>query len=642
MSLDPQDSGHGSGVDFLRPLPLKLADYRKQYKESLANRAAYWSAQAKRLDWSKAFVNVVEEDFTIPRVAWFAGGRLNAAVNALLRNQDAAKADKPALAFFGNTDEPTVLTYAQLLANVQSAVKSLVALGASRQNPVALYLPNRPEVIILSLACAWLGIPYGPIAKRFPVERALHCINELDARVVLVSANGAESPYDNRLNELSQNLENVTLINAGQDTLAGSTPWSNFLKKGDAVELPEPVDIDAEDTLMVLYGKSVGGSPMGGLYAIGGYLVQAATSFSYIFADGRPEKGNRRIYNAVDLASSAGQTYAFWGPLLSGGAVYLADTNQKPGVKEVCAALKETPISMLCKPTMIARVKEELNGQPLPCQSRFNRVVSLDDSLPPRLVAFAATNLTQDATRVQNCWIQNESGAALMSDFTGPELNRAGSLGLPAFGVEPQVLSDFGDPCGTNISGQLAFKQSWPGMIRSVYKSENRLREFHFNRFPSCFSTNDGMRIDADGFFWFMGRLDDMIKMHGHSLATSEVEAVLITHEAVNESAVVGIAMETHDELVTFIVPNNLSLMNDPTDTNVLSAELADFVARKLGDFARPSRVVYVSELPRTSTGKVVRRLLRRIASGDVRNGEDLSHVANPESLTKLMKQGGE
>lgn len=638
MSLNPQDDSRGPVPDFGGPVPLELDTYRHLHAQSISDREGYWRVQAQRLDWTRPFESVMQEDFSRPEIRWFSGGRLNVAANVLLRHIENGSPDTPALGFIRPGEPTRFVTYAQLLEQVQQAARSLIALGAGPDKPVALYLTNRPEAVILALACAWLGIPYGAIAKRFPVERVLHCVAEMEASLLLVSANGAQSTYDRRLPELVTQLAGARLVNAGPQPLDTALSWEDFLEHGAGLPTPQPVESDAEQPLMILYGKSVGGSPMGGIFATGGYLVQAATSFTYLLSDGREDKPNRRVFNTVDLASSAGQTYSLWGPLLNGGTILLADTNSRPGVDELRSALEHSPLAMLCKPTLIARLKESLAERPFPTQARFSRVVSIDDSLTPRLVTFAANNLTPDATRVLNCWIQNESGVALMCDFAAPELNRAGSLGLPAFGVEPVIINDFGQCCGQNMSGQLAFAHSWPAMIRAVYKAPDKLKAFYFSRFPGYYSTNDGMRRDMQGFFWFMGRLDDVIKAHGHSLATSEVETVLVTHPAVDECAIVGIAAESADELVAFVVPSDPKPVHDPAAAATLSAEISVYIARKLGDFAIPSRVVYVTELPRTATGKVVRRLLRRIAGGDVQTNEDLSHVANPNSLSRLIK----
>ena len=254
--------------------------------------------------------------------------------------------------------------------------------------------------------------------------------------------------------------------------------------------------------------------------------------------------------------------------------------------------------------------------------------------LTPRLVKFAGESLATGPERVLNLWIQSESGVALINTFAFDKLNRPGSLGLPFLGIETRNINHQGQACRHNESGQLVFASSWPGMIRSIWGQNERFLELYLQRVKGYFNTNDGVRVDNDGFYWFMGRLDDVIKVRGQSLATSEIEAVLMSHPMISESAVVSIGGEEGEEIIAYLVIEQ----TEQNGYTSIESDLTGYIIQRVGEFAVPTRYIVTDELPRTRTGKVVRRLLRRIATGDIGADEDLSHVANPDAVKKLVK----
>ncbi|HUT62351.1 MAG TPA: hypothetical protein VMZ04_00195, partial [Anaerolineae bacterium] len=239
-------------------------------------------------------------------------------------------------------------------------------------------------------------------------------------------------------------------------------------------------------------------------------------------------------------------------------------------------------------------------------------------------------------------WIQSESGAALINTYTTSALNRSGALGLPFLGIKPLIINHMGQICRPNESGQLVFDSSWPSMIRTIWGQSERFREHYFRRLPGYFITNDGVRVDNEGFFWFMGRLDDVIKVRGQSLATLEIETVLVTHPDISEAAVVSVIIEESDNLIAFLAVEQRRFEQEQnSDFSLLESELTGYIVKRIGEFALPNRYVFVRDLPRTRTGKIVRRILRRIAKGDITQDEDLSHIVNPDSVDKFIREKG-
>jgi acetyl-CoA synthetase len=329
--------------------------------------------------------------------------------------------------------------------------------------------------------------------------------------------------------------------------------------------------------------------------------------------------------------------HGLWGALASGTALSLRPGHEPDArVLEGIAAAHDE-IGLLTSPRHLGSLREVLAGATL-AEKRFSFVACTGDALPPRLIRFAGAALTTGEARVLNLWIQTESGGALLATGPSAELNRPGALGLPLPGIEMLVVNDLGERCRPNESGQLLFKGSWPARARGIWGDPEHLRRAHFGSVPGCYATNDGVRVDDEGFAWFMGRLDDVVKIEGESISTAEVEHALASHPRVTEVAVVGLA-EREVSLMAFVVARG-DLPREQEEA--LAAELTAWGSARLGDAGRRLRVIFATSLPRTRSGKVVRRVLKRIATGDIQSGEDFGHVANPDSLDFLFRHATE
>jgi acetyl-CoA synthetase len=623
----------------------ELLAWRAAWRRSVEQPGEWWSEQARRVPWEQPFVEVVREDLRQGRVEWFPGGRLNACRAALDAQVAAGRGGVTALRFVGPSGEARARTYTALLAEVERTAAALAAAGLSSGDRLGLYLPDCPEAVVFSLAGARLGLTLVPIPHRFPASTAAECLRDCGARLVVVASETGRTAYEERAASLAGLRGDWSAVVVGEfdQQWAGFQPLARFLQAVPVGARVAPVPVEAEHPLFLLYAKAMTGIPRGSVFATGGFVVQAAASFDALFSPAAGQDATPALFCAVDLATSAGQAYGTWGPLVCGRTLVLSASLQAPHAPRFRAVLAHEPrAALLATPRLLAALRRELADVPLDPGARFVQVGVCGDVLAPRLVAWAGQTLTNGASRVCNLWTQSEAGVALIACGPAAEVNRAGALGLACLGVAPLVLNEVGQQCRVNQSGQLCFAHSWPAMIRGIWNQPERFHALHLRRLPGRYCTNDGVRADADGFFWFMGRLDDVLKVAGQSLATSDVEHVLAAHERVAEVAVVGIAREEGGLLTAFVVPRGGEPDADPTESNrALGAELGRLLAERIGDFGVPCDFVFARELPRTASGKVVRRILRRIAVGDVTADEDLSHVSNPAVVHELIRGKG-
>ncbi|MBW1871392.1 MAG: AMP-binding protein, partial [Deltaproteobacteria bacterium] len=384
--------------------------------------------------------------------------------------------------------------------------------------------------------------------------------------------------------------------------------------------------------------NSATGIPRGSIMTSAGFLVQAATAHDYLFAPRSSSREPDKLYCAVELASAAGQCHGVWGPLLNGGCLVIAATGKVGVSRRINRVLDQcSPVAALSTPDRLKEWISQLEKQPLQTDKRFSLIAACRDILTPRLCNQADKVLTEQDQRVINLWIQSETGAALICTFPGKQLNRPGALGLPFPGVLPRVCDERGKRRGPNQGGLLMFAESWPAMLRGIWGQSERFRELYFGRIPGNFSTGDAVRVDASGYYWFMGRRDDVIKVRGFSLRTAEVEAVLQSHSKVTQAVAVGIRVDENDQLVAFVVLS--ASLEQKVGEETLEEELSESIEARIGDFAIPRRFVFVGQLPRTASGKVTRRVLRRIAAGELARNEDLIHVANRGSIDELIQK---
>jgi len=644
-----QDSGRtipeNSGRNELFPLslPSGLEGYIDFHRKSMARRNEFWLAQAGRIRWERVPVIAVQEDFTNGKTAWFSDGRLSACPTILDGSRADDNAAKPALLFFDSAGEKRSYSYHALDGEVRKLAAALRERGIRSGDRVALYLPDSPETIFFTLACASLGLIAVPIPIRYTAELTREILLDSGAALLAVAFGSGSQSYETRVRAVLEASPDMLLINAGSKAADGTISYEEFVSPFALNPLETFEIVDSEHPLFILYANSAAGVPRGSVFATAGFLVQAAASFDYLFTSGVGGDKTGSMVCTLELASAAGQCYGIWGPFLNGVCAVISAEGMRTISERLREALDNCPApSLLISLVMISALKRELNGEDLSGR-RFVLAASSGDTLKPRHIRFAARTLVSSPERMLNLWVQTECGASLINTFPSPELNRPGALGLPFPGIGPLVQNYLGQVCRANESGQLVFNASWPAMIRNIWGQDERYRQLYFQRLPGFYSTNDGARADEQGFFWFMGRLDDVVKVRGQSFATSEIEAVLVAHPRVEEAAVVGVEGEEGEEgLVAFLDPDHPFTGKDHDEEIAqLERELSQSIGRRVGEYALVVQFVIAPELPRTRTGKIVRRVLKRIATGDITMEEDLSHLANPNSVEKLIREKG-
>ncbi|WDP92340.1 MAG: AMP-binding protein [Desulfobacter sp.] len=616
-------------IDLKQKLPGRLDEFRMLHRQTLEQGDRFWAGQAKYLKWQKEFVSVVQEDFSRGEVSWFGEGRLNAAENALHRIIEKGMGQKTALKFYpGPGEAPRTYSFHQLNEEVLKLAAALHQGGLKQGDCIALNLPNGPEFIICALAAAYLGVTYLPIGGHLPAALVADDVRESRAKLLVIAAHGAGEEHAQTVHSLLAPLDIITV--GGKIKELPTLPEYTALAESGRVEPAYP---RADHPLFAIYENRLAGQPVGAVFATGGFLVQARTSFDLVFNRALDRDEPEIIVNTLDPSKSACQAYGLWGPLTNG--IGIAITGGDEGIDTIETLLEgEGNPAMICRPGLISDLRHQLGQNRLDTGNRFSVIACCGGALSPRLADFAAGVLVRGPEHLVNMWVQNKSGTSLIHTYPSPELNRPGSLGFGALGVEPLIINDFGQVCKTNVSGNLVFSKSWPAMGRPTRGAEAHFKKTYFSRFGGLFETYDGLRCDQDGFHWFMGRLDDVIKVRGQNLGTSQIESVIVSHPSIDEAVIVSTQGDSAEKLTAFVVTRG-----EMGDEVLFIEELKAYIAEQIGRFALPEKIVITGELPRTATGKLVRRLLKRIVAGDAGDNEDTGHLANAESVKALIKK---
>jgi acetyl-CoA synthetase len=609
-------------IDLKQKLPGSRNAFRLLYRKTIDHRDMFWAGQAKRLIWQKEFVTVVQEDLSKAEVSWFSEGKLNPTENALHRIIDQGMGQRPALTYYQGTGIARELTFSQLKDEVLTLSAALHQDGLREGDCIALNLPNSPEFVVCALAAAYIGVTYLPIGCHLPAAIVAEDVRECRAKL-LIMAQGNDSPE-----KIQSRLESLTILTVGEKR-EGFQTLDEYTRDADP-NGAAPAYPGADHPLFAIYENRLAGQPVGAVFAAGGFLVQAHTSFDLIFNKALAQNEPEQIFNTLDPCKSACQAYGLWGPLTNGIGIVITDDNARIDTLDTLLEDQGNP-AMLCRPGLLSEIRNNLDEQNLATANTFSVIACCGGPLPPRLVNFAAGVLISAPEHLVNMWIQNKSGTALINTYPSPELNRPGSLGFGTPGVAPFILDEYGQACKTNVSGNLVFKGSWPAMGRPTYGTRTHFKKTCFSRFKGRFLTYDGVRCDKDGFHWFMGRLDDVIKVKGQTLGTSQIESMIASHTAIEEAVIVS---ATEDALTAFVVTRG-QVANEEGFIKELNA----YIAEKVGRFAVPEKIIIAGELPRTASGKLVRRLLRRIASGDAGDNEDTSHLVNATSVKALIEK---
>ena len=612
------------------------------YAHADKDRLAFWDEQANALSWHKKWDKTLQWDS--PFAQWFVGGKINATVNALDRHVADGNGDRIAFHFEGEPGDTRTISYAQLLADVSKAAHALTEIGINSEDRVAIYMPLIPEAIVAMLACARIGAIHSVVFGGFSADALLSRIQDADAKLVITADGGfrkgaafALKPAVDEALKGATNVSQVLVVKrTGQETawVAGRDIWwHDLVDRQSSTHAPE--FFDSEHPLFILYTSGTTAKPKGIFHTTGGYLTQAAYTHKVVF-DIKPESD---IYwCTADVGWITGHTYMVYGPLINGSTqVIYEGTPDTPHKGRVFEIIEKYGVTILyTAPTLIRTWMKW--GDEFP--NKFNltslRLLgSVGEPINPEAWMWYREVIGGDKCPIVDTWWQTETGAIMISPLPGVTATKPGSAMRPIPGISAKVVDDNGVAVPNGHGGYLILDQPWPSMLRGVWGETERYKETYWSRFEGIYFAGDGAKLDDDGAIWLMGRVDDVMNISGHRISTTEVESALVSHEAVAEAAVVGAADAlTGQGIVAFVI---LRGGVAHADGGVLIKELRNHVAKEIGAIAKPRQIMVVNELPKTRSGKIMRRLLKDVAEN--RAVGDATTLADP-NVMKLISDG--
>ncbi len=614
-----------------------IEEYERLYRQSLDDPETFWSQMAEELDWIEPWEKVLEWDPPFSR--WFVGAKLNASVNCLDRHLG-SRSDKVAIRWEGEPpNEQRELTYAELHAAVCRFAAGLRELGLETGDRVAIYMPMVPELVIACLACARLGLVHSVIFAGFSAEAIKDRVNDSEVRAVITSDGGwrrgkvldLKGNVDRAVADCPSVEHVIVLRRTGTevDWNEGRDHWWNDVIR-DAPAECEPVALDAEHPLFILYTSGTTGKPKGILHTTGGYLLGAALTTKYVF-DLRDED----IYwCTADVGWVTGHSYIVYGPLAMGATTVIYEgAPDYPEPDRFWDIVERHKVTIFyTAPTAIRAFMKW--GDEWPEQhdlSSLRLLGTVGEPINPEAWMWYHRTIGKEQCPIVDTWWQTETGSILITPLPGATVTKPGSATKPFFGIETDVVDEAGESVGPGAGGLLVIKRPWPSMLRTIYGDDDRYRDQYWAKYGdrNWYFTGDGARIDEDGYLWIVGRVDDVLNVAGHRLGTAEVESALVAHDSVVEAAVVG----RPDEIKGQAVVAFCTLESDSKPTDALKGELKAFVGEQIGPIARPAEIRFAEAVPKTRSGKIMRRLLKDIASGaeevgDTTTLEDYSVLA--------------
>ncbi|TDA65495.1 MAG: acetate--CoA ligase [Clostridia bacterium] len=618
--------------------------YYEAWRRSLDDPEGFWSEVAEQLDWVAKWDKVVNEDFANARIQWFTGGKLNVSYNCLDRHLSTWRKNKAALIWEGNTPgETRTYTYQQLYHEVNRFANALRRLGVGKGDRVSIYLPMIPELAMAMLACARIGAIHSVVFGGFSAEalrdRILDCGSKLlitcDAgyrgdKVVPMKASADAAVKD------CPCIEKVIVVRragaevpmqAGRDLW-----WEEAVAGADAGSYCPPEAMEAEDPLFILYTSGSTGKPKGVLHTTGGYLTYAFLTFKWIF-DYHEED---TYWCTADIGWVTGHTYIVYGPLANGATSLMFEgVPTYPQPDRLWEIVEKNRVNIFyTAPTTIRSLMRE--GEEWPQRhdlSSLRLLGTVGEPINPEAWMWYYRVIGQEKCPVVDTWWQTETGGILITPLPGATPTKPGSATLPFPGVDPVILRPDGSECDVNEGGYLCLRRSWPGIMRGVYGDPERFHQTYFVQFPGCYFTGDGARKDEEGYYWLMGRIDDVINVSGHRIGTAEVESALVSHPMVAEAAVVGFPHEIKGQGIYAFVTLKARVGATPE----LRQELVAHVRAEIGPIAAPDRIQFTDSLPKTRSGKIMRRILRKIAGGEIADLGDTTTLADPSVVQTLV-----
>ncbi len=614
------------------------------YERARADRLAFWEAEARTLEWMTPWSRVL--DWKLPHAKWFVGGKLNVSVNCLDRHLTGPRRNKAALIWEGEPGDKRTLTYWELSREVGRAASALRKLGVKRGDRVAIYLPMIPEAAIAMLACARIGAVHSVVFGGFSAESLRDRINDAGA-VALITADGGyrrgqvlplKRFADDALADCPT-IRHVVVVRRragadGDESFAsmqeGRDHWWHRLL-ADAPAAAEPEAMDSEDLLFILYTSGTTGKPKGIVHTTGGYLVQAATTTKYTF-DLRDEDV---FWCTADIGWVTGHSYVVYGPLANGATVLMYEgAPDWPARDRFWSMVAHYGVTVFyTAPTAIRAFMKWGTEHPARHDLSTLRLLgSVGEPINPEAWIWYHLNIGRERCPIVDTWWQTETGGIMITPLPGVVTTKPGSATIPFPGISAELVDAQGKPLPKG-GGFLTLTEPWPGMLRTIYGDDERYRQTYWSRFPGRYFAGDGAKLDEDGYWWILGRVDDVLNVAGHRIGTMEVESALVDYPAVAEAAVVGRAHELKGQALAAFV----TLKEGHSPTASLKDDLKDHVTRKIGAIARPDDIFFSADLPKTRSGKIMRRLLKDIAEG--RALGDTTTLADPNVVARLKDQ---
>jgi acetyl-CoA synthetase len=617
--------------------------YLKMYEQSVKDPEAFWGEVAKRIDWIKPWTKVKESSFTGDvQIKWFVDGKLNVSSNCLDRH---LKKRGDQVAIIWESDDPNVsrkITYRQLHEQVCKFANVLKSLGLKKGDRATIYLPMIPELAIAMLACTRIGVVHSIVFAGFSPESLAGRIQDCGGNVVITSDEGVRGgkpvPLKENTDEALKKCPGVEHVIMFKHTggkvnvVPGrDLDWNELMGKASADCPPEPMD--SEDPLYILYTSGSTGKPKGVLHTTGGYLVYAAFTHEYVF-----DYHDGDVYwCTADIGWVTGHSYIVYGPLANGATTVMFEgIPNYPDWSRFWSVVDKHQINIFyTAPTAIRAIMRQ-GEAPVKKTSRksIKLLGTVGEPINPEVWLWYYNIVGEGRCPIVDTWWQTETGGILITPLPGATFLKPGSATRPFFGVEPAIITPEGNELQGPGSGYLVIKDSWPGMLRTVYGDHVRFKQTYFSNYDGLYFTGDGARRDEDGYYWITGRVDDVINVSGHRLGTAEVESALVAHVAVAEAAVVGFPHDIKGQGIYAYV----TLKADREPSDALRDELITWVRKQIGPIATPDYIQWAPGLPKTRSGKIMRRILRKIAANEIADLGDTSTLAEPAVVEDLIK----
>ncbi|MBB1580530.1 MULTISPECIES: acetate--CoA ligase [Serratia] len=621
--------------------------YQQYYQQSVQDPETFWGEQGKILDWIKPYSRVKNTSFDPGHISirWFEDGTLNLAANCLDRHL-AERGDQTAIIWEG--DDPTQskkVTYKQLHHDVCQFANVLKKLGVKKGDVVAIYMPMVPEAAVAMLACARIGAVHSVIFGGFSPEAVAGRIIDSNSKLVITADEGLRAgrsvPLKKNVDDALKNpgVKSVTNVVVFKRTgkpgywQEGRDLWWHELTEGVSADCP-PEEMNAEDPLFILYTSGSTGKPKGVLHTTGGYLVYAAMTFKYVF-----DYHDGDVYwCTADVGWVTGHSYLLYGPLACGAITLMFEgVPNYPGVNRLSQVIDKHQVNILyTAPTAIRALMAEGDKAIEGTKRDSLRIMgSVGEPINPEAWEWYYNKIGNGKCPIVDTWWQTETGGFMITPLPGATELKAGSATRPFFGVQPALVDNVGTPQEGACEGNLVITDSWPGQARTLFGDHDRFEQTYFSTFKGMYFSGDGARRDEDGYYWITGRVDDVLNVSGHRLGTAEIESALVSHPKIAEAAVVGIPHNIKGQAIYAYITLNHGEEPSPE----LYTEVRNWVRKEIGPIATPDVLHWTDSLPKTRSGKIMRRILRKIAAGDTSNLGDTSTLADPAVVDKLLEE---